>query len=351
MSNQAEIPPNVLVLDAGNSVIKYKTANAEDAYPHAIHPLTETEYQQIVIRAARPHPPLDYLRVNGRPYVVGERAERHGALTRLTGTARYTPDYYGVFVAATLYRVYGKSVEVALFASHPSGDVAYREDLARAAWGEWTVEQGSTQCIFNVTYVNTFDEPIGGLMNVILKDDGKHYARSDINSGRALVIDIGGGTTDLQGVDKGGDLDYSLSTSIEIGIQQVERDFERSFKMNHKDELKGMRAMPNDQLRQAITSGVWHGGGRKIDCRPEVIEATNTLLNRLSEAYMNVAGGPFRYDHIILTGGGSAMLYDYLLPVLNHASVVLADQPARMHLANVRGGRKLWRFYEAQGLL
>ncbi len=346
-----EIPNNVLVLDAGNSVIKYKTATCEDAYPHAIHPLNESEYQQILIRAARPNPPIDYLRINGRPYVVGERAERHGPLTRLTGTARYTPEYYGVFVAATLYRVYGKSLEVALFASHPSGDVAYREDLARAAWGNWTVEHGETTCQFNVSYVNTFDEPIGGLMNVILKEDGKHYARSDINGGRALVLDIGGGTTDLQGVEKGGELDYSLSVSIELGIQQVERDFERSFKMNHKDELKGMRAMPNDQLRQAIGGGVWRGGGREIPCQAEVREATNALLNRIGEAYMNIAGGPFRYDHVILTGGGSALLYDYLRPILNHQSVVLADQPAKMHLANVRGGRKLWRFYEAQGLL
>jgi hypothetical protein len=31
----------VLVLDAGNSIIKAKTANVETAFPHAIQPLTE----------------------------------------------------------------------------------------------------------------------------------------------------------------------------------------------------------------------------------------------------------------------------------------------------------------------
>ena len=45
------------------------------------------------------------------------------------------------------------------------------------------------------------------------------------------------------------------------------------------------------------------------------------------------------------------MLYDRLLPLLAHDHVVLADEAESVHLANVRGGLKLWRLYEMLELL
>ncbi len=45
------------------------------------------------------------------------------------------------------------------------------------------------------------------------------------------------------------------------------------------------------------------------------------------------------------------MLYERLLPLLNHEHIILADEVESIHLANVRGGLKLWRLYEALELL
>ena len=39
-----------------------------------------------------------------------------------------------------------------------------------------------------VTYANTFDTSVGGLMNALLTEDGQHYHHTEINVGRALVI-------------------------------------------------------------------------------------------------------------------------------------------------------------------
>lgn len=58
-----------------------------------------------------------------------------------------------------------------------------------------------------MSYVNTFDEPVGGLMNVTLTEAGQHYQHTDINEGRALVTDIGGFTTDWLVVNPGGEID------------------------------------------------------------------------------------------------------------------------------------------------
>ena len=53
-------------------------------------------------------------------------------------------------------------------------------------------------------------------MNVLLTDDGQHYLHSDIHNGHALVIDIGGFTTDWIEVNPGGEVDYSIAKSVPV---------------------------------------------------------------------------------------------------------------------------------------
>jgi hypothetical protein len=48
--------------------------------------------------------------------------------------------------------------------------------------GEWTVETDGHERQFKVTYTNTFDEPVGGLMNVLLTEDGQHYSTPSLTA-------------------------------------------------------------------------------------------------------------------------------------------------------------------------
>ncbi len=256
---------SVMVLDAGNSIIKARIARRERGevtFPHAIKPLTETEYSNIKARAGAPGPRSDYIRVDGQPYAVGASAERHGVAIQRTGAARYTRDYYGVLAAAALGRLYERSREISIFGSHAPGDVGFRQDLMEAVIGDWNVEVGGRERYFRVTYANTFDEPVGGLMNVILTEDGRHYQHSKINGGRSLVIDVGGFTTDWLAVNPGGEVDYGLARSVPIGIQNVLADFEESFRANNLQAVRDTPVLPPDRVRGAIRSGVFEGAGR-----------------------------------------------------------------------------------------
>jgi hypothetical protein len=345
---------SVMVLDAGNSIIKAKIARrdrGEVSFPHALRKLTETEYSMIISRPGISVPPLDYIRVNGQPYVIGKGAERHGIITQRAGTAWYTRDYYGVLTSSTLGRLYDRNREVAIFGSHPPGDVQFRQDLMDAVVGDWYVEVKGKECHFRVSYSNTFDEPVCGLMNVLLTEDGQHYQHTGINEGRALVIDIGGFTTDWLAVNPGGEVDYRLARSVPIGIQTVIADFENSFRANNLEAVKETPVQPPDRVRKAIASNVFEGGGRKYSCEREVEEATSVVINRIGDTYQRIAGGALGWDCIILTGGGSGLLYHRLLPILKHENVILADDINTIHLANVRGGLKLWRLYEALKVL
>jgi len=345
---------SILILDAGNSVIKAKIARrerSEVAFPHALKLLTETEYENILSRSKTNELSLDYMRINGQPYVIGDCAERHGVHIQRTGSARYTRDYYGIFASAVLGRLYNRGREISIFGSHPPGDVKFRTDLMEAVIGDWDVEINGHDRHFRVTYANTFDEPVGGLMNVLLTEDGQHYRHSAIQDGRALVIDIGGFTTDYLAVNPGGEVDYSLARSVPIGIQNVLSDFEDSFRANNIEAVKDTSVLPPERILKAIASGVFEGGGHSYACEDEAKEATNILLNRIADTYQRIAGGSLSWDAIILTGGGSALLYERLLPALNHEKVILADDIESIHFANVRGGLKLWRLYEALKIL
>lgn len=80
----------VMVIDIGNSIIKAKISRrerSEIAFLHAIRQLSDSEYEKILSRIQINENTQDYFRVNGKPYVVGESAERHGIITQRSGTA------------------------------------------------------------------------------------------------------------------------------------------------------------------------------------------------------------------------------------------------------------------------
>jgi hypothetical protein len=241
--------------------------------------LTENEFQKILSRAKINGVSKDYVRVNGTPYVVGESAERHGLVSKRSGASRYTRDYYGVLTATVLAQLYGRGREVAVFGSHAPGDVGFREDQMRSVIGDWEVEIGGSRSHFKVIYANTFDEPVGGLMNVLLAEDGQHFLYTHVRDGRVLVIDIGGFTTDFLAVSPGGVVDYSLARSVPLGIQSVISDFEDSFKANQLEAVKDTPILPPDRVRKAIATGVFEGGGRKFSCEQDVEEDTSLILN------------------------------------------------------------------------
>ena len=98
---------SVMIIDMGNSIIKAKIARRdrnEIAFPHAIRQLSENDYEKIISRVHINGNSQDYFRVNGKPYVVGESAERHEFITKRSGTARYTKDYCGMLAAISLAR-------------------------------------------------------------------------------------------------------------------------------------------------------------------------------------------------------------------------------------------------------
>jgi hypothetical protein len=334
-----------LVLDGGNALIKWRTTSSEGSFIAAMAELPEHTYHTIM---SRPGIAGMYMMINGAPFVFGEHAERHSITPKLAGAGRYTPGYYGRFVAAALVDAYPDSGgDVMLFASHPPGHAAHRDALLKSAIGTYEIVTKNGTRTYRVVAANAYDEPLGGIMHLVLNNDGVSYQRSELLAGDCLVIDIGGYTTDMIAIRRGGEIDYSLQSTIPLGINKITAELNNAISATYNElSARTGGTMPPARVRRAIETGHFNAAGQSFDVRDLVSEAVNQLLNQFSSAYQSQAGGGVDFDHIVLTGGGSALLLPRLQTILNHGNVLLAEDRDSVHLANVRGGQKLMRLYE-----
>lgn len=343
---------NIVVVDGGNSVIKGKTASAEESFPHAIKELMPQAYDQAMMRGGEQID--DYVLVNGIPYAIGKRAFSEGFNGRQHGSARYTKSYYGVFVAAMIGRLYRKSINrIVFYGSHAPQDVEWRDDLKDAVIGYWQVECAGSQHEFEIVDAHCFDEPVGGLMNVVLNEEGTGYHKNgrDLRRGRTLVIDIGGHTTDIV-VMEDGKVIYTSAESTEAGVIQVEKDFTRALISQYRNNFKNANAPSPERIREAIRTGKYKAGGYgELPCEDIVDRAANLLMATVHDLFIH-HGGVAGNENLLLTGGGSGLLRRKIEEQLGHPNTILATEDAsEIHFANVRGGMKMMRFYESKGIL
>lgn len=156
---------------------------------------------------------------------------------------------------------------------------------------------------------------------------------------------------DWLAVNPGGVVDYILARSVPIGSQSVISDFEESFRAKDLEIVKDTTVLLPGRVRQAIITDVFEGGGRKNPCEQDIEEASSMFLNRFADTYQRLAGVALAWDAVILTGGGSALLYHKIKPLLKHENVISAESIDSLHLANVRGDLKPWCLYDALKVL
>lgn len=340
----------VMVLDCGNSQIKAKTATQELCFPSLFAEISESKYNETLQMFGK-NVPSDYfslvLGYETRYFVVGESAALLGPTPAARGADKYRYEYFSVFVAAALSQMYKTNSDVSLMLSYPPGDVRYVDDMIQAAKHDYPMTQGNKTPFYNVTHVEAFDEPSGGLMNVLLTEDGTDYKTPALAGQRVLVIDVGGGTTDFIQLREDHTIDYGSAHSEHIGVIEIMQQFETDLKAANRNAFKSAYRIPQDRIRDAIRTGIYRGGGYEIDCTLESANARNRIGTNILQIIQNRYGGGMNFDAVLFTGGGSALLFDDLAERIGNREVHLADDIESLHMANVRGGMKLWRMFQA----
>lgn len=358
--NEPKKPAAVVIADLGNSLLKVAVNATKDpleevVLPHAIVEISKAEFEDITqVFSGSEHGRPEYFMLNDHYYVAGTPAERYGQIKRRSGASKYTRDYYGVLLMSTLLRLFPEGHDnLYVFACHPPSDSQYRKEQMQSLYGSFEVKtSGRNTVTYEIRHVNTYAEPLGGYMNAMLNYQGELYAENGIQEGRVLIFDIGGRISSIVPAEGVGNIEYALAKSIHSGILDVIDTFEKELRQKYYQEFVRTNIIPSDRLRDALRTGVYRGAGQELKVTDIANNAKNVLLNRLQTVYYEDAGGPQAYDHILITGGGGgAMQVRMREELLNHNSVWLAaDNPDQMHLANVRGGAKMWTMLATQGI-
>lgn len=339
----------VISADLGHSIIKSACGGVEHSFPHALIPLTSTEYEGVLSTFGSPPQGLLWIEGLGA-VVIGDDAERFGLVTRHTGAARYRRDYLCPLLLNAMAGMNLPDGDYKVFAGYPPGDYMYREPLMEALAGRWQVTQGGRERSYGVVYTNAWPEPFGGWGNIVFSDSGA-VTRPDIIAGDTLCVDIGGGTTSFVAIRSGGVVDSNLRHSLPgVGILNVLRTFEDSLRTVHRQVFQNTASIPGWLLREALRTGTFQvGGGDPIQCQGLATAALDVYLNKLLVAFQQHAGGALPWRTIIVTGGGAGVVFDRLAALFNHNNIVLAGDRKDIHMANVRGAVRLWAFGQRHG--
>ena len=348
MAKAKGLPRVAVVADMGHSLLKIAATDAAGRWdyevaPHAIQHITNVkEWQRAAERTAGQTNAADYIQIGQHYYIIGDSAERYGHSGRQLGAARYVREYIGVQAIAMLARVCPHDeAEVIVLALHPPSDAEYRKELRRALKGTWDMMTGDgRELLYNVTQVITLDEPVAGFMNIAITDHLKE--NTNVTGGEVLVLDVGGGTTSVAPVLPSGAVDYLRIDSHSMGILDVMSKLQSNLRDHYRDFLMKARAIPMNRLRDALKDNQLKAGGRTLNCTDDVRSAKAELLSEIERMYRNGRiGGPYGFDMIVLTGGGSVALGGDLEALLDHTNIRFAARASEIHLANLFGGMKV----------
>lgn len=333
------------IWDFGNARCKWfiPSTNTFDDFVHAVVPLAENTWQSIVGRGT---PPKGLLRIDGKPFAVGDAARRYILKAKPHGAARYRRDYYLAALVNAMVEAF-KTCEdkyhkdIALYASHAPQDQMYVPNLVQAAQGPVSVECFYGNLTFDVQKVVTFDEPMGGYAHFAFTPNGVERPDNPVANKIVLMIDVGGYTTDHMSIDEHGHLDMLSLGSIRAGTIAALESFEEELRRNNRDYFQTTGDLDIRRIESAIITGTYHYGKIDIACQAEAQAAISGLVNDVIQV-INRQGGAANYDLVLLTGGGSALIYDALVEAFPNIDFVMVDSDrSLLKYANVFGGGKI----------
>jgi hypothetical protein len=282
-----------------------------------------------------------------RSFAFGGVAIRQGGVS-VTGVKRYTPDYAGVAMAYMVSNLYQDGHDFCVVAlSAPSVRNA-RNRIEESYLGKWVVEQGGKKTkTLNVLEVKHMEEVTGGMwLRTIDKDRNNRIALT----GRDMVIDIGGGTTEFMLVENGSPkFDTVRSVKLgqrDIGVNQILSTFSEALTRNKEIRIaleEGLELDDSMVYRAFMDKSFYIPYKTKaVEVSEEFEIACEPFITALTNLYQQAGG--LAMDRVFTTGGGGYLLATHLRKPFRRENQTLefidpsmADFP---QFANVRGAQR-----------
>lgn len=330
------VPP--LFIDTGNAAVKAVMGGQTIKFPHAIAEITEAEYKSI--RLGKDYQRGEIIKVDGVHYAVGVSALDYRVMTRQR-RAKYSRDYSGVLFASVVARafdVYPTELpdEIRVFISHAPSDKEVNSVVKGAVLGKWDIESADNRFRFSVKDAKSFSEPVGSYFRqAFIRNRNKWETPL---AGRMVgVLDIGGGTCSSLGVSRtakeieayAGNGEQGVNTAIDRLKKLLDTAYPNTFD----------KAPPSwDRMVEAVRNGgTYTAYGRPMDISNEIDKALAPLVNEVMALWHGKMGSGRDLDTLILTGGGSAILWGVLNQSIDFGNIIAADDLDYIEYANVQG--------------
>lgn len=285
-----------------------------------------------------------HVTIDGKSYFVGEYAASQSMVREFTlDQDRLVADFVKVLAmtAAGIYAENGITLNVisGLPVAYLSHD---HEQFAKSLEGEHNIiyhfgDGRKESKNLKINNVQLMPQPLGSVFNILMDESGRVVNR-DLQNQKIGVIDIGFKTTDFTVFDHMKYVERSSSTT-DYGIS-------RSF-LAIAEKLKKESGIQIELYRlfNAIESGHIKIRGKEYNIanlRDRVFEyAAREIMSSMERLWRD----EWDIDYVVLTGGGSKALYEYLMPLLN-IDVLPVDVSDDIRFNNVKGylkfGKNRW---------
>ncbi len=286
-----------------------------------------------------------HVTIDDKSYFIGDFAEQQSNVRQFTlDQEKLISDFVkilGLTVAGTFSEEY---VPINLVSGLPVGYLKqYYKRFAELLSGHHKVTyhnpDGSTFTRrININKIRMMPQPLGSLFNMMMNDDGK-IINADLSNQKVGVVDIGFRTTDFTIMDR---MRY-----VERGSSTMDTGISKSFAIiaNKLREESGV-AIELYRLFNAVEGGTIKIRGQEYN-----------IANLRDQVYQHSAGviagdidrlwaEDWDIDVILVTGGGSRELANYLEPMIS-GQVIHVENNVDARLNNVQGfykyGRYEWR--------
>lgn len=356
-----------IACDAGNALAKFvgydpsaDATFAEGSFPHVVAEIDAAQYEEAMELYAGVERGRDYLVVNDRFYVVGESAVPYQAnIISRYGASRYQVGYYDLILMRMLAEMFANQprVERPLFGllSYAAVDHEYRRNLREIAASVKAFRAGVTDYVVRFVDSEHFNETHGGYMvrTAQLTESGWTLALAGMS---VAVLDIGGSTITAVKADADSNIVagsvYSVpNVGILTALDNLKAELRRSEAL--RDAMR-VTVVSRQLLMDTLRTGEIYHAGRRYNVHAEVERALKPVLRSVEAAWQSPQlGGGLGIQRLVLTGGGAALLYPYIVQLLDGdgwVELALPDDPANMHMANVRGAIAAKRFALSLGL-
>ena len=330
-------------IDIGFGFTKVSNGREFQLFKSVIGEAADIQFREQLLKPLTPEPHLQ-LEIDGHSIYVGELAERQSKGRAYTlDQDQMVAKFAKTLALAGLSLMTERNVPIQLVTGLPvSYYRRHKDELGRLLTGRHALKvvdlAGNVQeTVISVDKVRVIPQPFGSVFDLIFNDIGKASDKRFLTE-KIGVVDIGFRTADFTICDK---TRYS-----ERGSQTTDSGVAKAFAM--------VAAALQDQsgvnielyrLYDPVSKGSIKIHGKTYDLKPLIQHAFNQLATTIASEVERLWADDWDIDTVVVTGGGGAVLYPSLRPMLR-GDVLACESGKDARLNNVRGywkyGVHLW---------